>query len=79
MQAIAGADRNTVERHGGLDALLYKIDQADQETTASAGAGLIDDFPSPCGVAPSTAIPGRKAPNYGRGGVGGYSALGSRI
>ncbi len=43
-QAIADADWDTVERHGGLDAVVDKIDQADEETTASAGAGWIDNF-----------------------------------
>ena len=42
--AIADADWDTVERHGGLDAVVVKIDQAEEETAASAGAGWIDDF-----------------------------------
>ncbi len=43
-QAIADADWDTVERHGGLDAVVDKIDQAEEETPASAGAGWIDNF-----------------------------------
>ena len=33
-QAIADADWDTVERHGGLDAVVEKIDHADEETAA---------------------------------------------
>ena len=43
-QAIADADRDTVERHGGLNVAMEKIDQLEQETPASNGAGMIDDF-----------------------------------
>ena len=43
-QAIADADWDTVERHGALDAVVDKIDQAEEETAASAGAGWIDHF-----------------------------------
>ena len=43
-QAIADDDWDTVERHGGVDAVVDKIDQADEETAASVGAGLIDNF-----------------------------------
>lgn len=43
-QAIADADWDTVERHGGLNVVLEKIDQLEQETPASNGAGTIDDF-----------------------------------
>ena len=43
-QAIADADWDTVERHGGLDAVVDKIDQVEEETAAKAGAGWIDDF-----------------------------------
>ena len=43
-QAIADADWDTVERHGGLDAVVDKIDQAEEETAASVGAGWIDNF-----------------------------------
>ena len=43
-QAIADTDWDTVERHGGLDAVVDRIDQAEEETAASAGAGSIDDF-----------------------------------
>ena len=35
---------DTVERHGGLDAVVDKIDRAEEETEASAGAGMVDDF-----------------------------------
>ena len=50
-QAIADADWDTVERHGGLAAVVEKIDQADEETAASGGAGWFRQFPPP-GVAP---------------------------
>ena len=43
-QAIADADWATVERHGGLDAVVDQIDRADEETAPSAGAGWIDSF-----------------------------------
>ena len=43
-QAIADADWDTVERHSGLDAVVDTIDQAEEKTAASAGAGSIDDF-----------------------------------
>ena len=43
-QAIADADWDTVERHGGLDVVVDKIDQAEEETAAMAGGGMIDDF-----------------------------------
>ena len=43
-QAIADADRDTVERHGGLGAALKKINQLKQETPALNGQGMIDDF-----------------------------------
>ncbi len=43
-QATADADWDTVERHGGLDAIVGKIDHADDESTASAGAGMIGNF-----------------------------------
>ena len=43
-QTIADAGWDTVERHGGLDAAVDRIDQAEEETPASAGAGWIDDF-----------------------------------
>ena len=43
-QAIADADWDTVERHGGLDAAVDKIDQAEEETAAPAGAGWINHF-----------------------------------
>ena len=41
----SGSDRTAVvERQGGLDAVLDNIDQAQEETAASAGAGWINDF-----------------------------------
>ena len=43
-QAIADADWDTVERYGVLDAVVDTIDQAEEKTAASAGAGSIDDF-----------------------------------
>ena len=35
---------DTVERHGGLDAVVDKINQAAEETAALSGAGMIDHF-----------------------------------
>ena len=43
-QAISSADWDTVERWGGLDAALKKINQLKQETPALDGRGMIDDF-----------------------------------
>ena len=43
-QAIADADWDNVEHCGGLDAVVDKIDQAEEETVAAAGAGWIDNF-----------------------------------
>ena len=43
-QAIADADWDIVERHGGLNVVMEKIDQLEQETPASNGRGMIDDF-----------------------------------
>ena len=43
-QAIANADWDTVECHGGLDSVVDKINLADEETAALAGAGMTDDF-----------------------------------
>ena len=43
-QALANADWDTVERHGGFDAVVDKINQAAEETAAWSGAGIIDDF-----------------------------------
>ena len=41
---MADADLDTGERDGGLDAALKKINQSEQETLASTGHGMIDDF-----------------------------------
>ena len=43
-QALADADWDTVDRHGGFDAVVDKINQAAKETAAWSGAGIIDDF-----------------------------------
>ena len=43
-QAIADADWDTVERHGGFDAVVDKINRAAKATAAGSGAGMIDDF-----------------------------------
>ncbi len=43
-QAIADADWDTVERHGGLDVVTDKIDQWEQEAPGPNGRGMIDDF-----------------------------------
>ena len=43
-QALANADWDTVERHGGFDAVVDTINQAAEETAAWSGAGMIDDF-----------------------------------
>jgi len=38
-QAVADADWDTVERHGGLDPFVDKIDQTDEKTATSPGTG----------------------------------------
>ena len=43
-QALSQADWDTVERHGGFDAAIEKINQFEQATPASNGRGMIDDF-----------------------------------
>ena len=43
-QAIADADWDTVECHGGLNVVMEKIDQLEQEKPASNDAGMIDDL-----------------------------------
>ena len=43
-QAIAEADWDTVERHGGLDVVMEKVVQGEQEDPASDGRERIDDF-----------------------------------
>ena len=40
----SGSDWDTVERHGGLNVVVEKIDQLEQETPASNGTGMIDNF-----------------------------------
>ena len=44
LQAIADTDWDTLERHGGIDAVMKKIVQWEQENPASNGRGMIDDF-----------------------------------
>ena len=36
--------QDTVERHGGRDPVVDKIDQAEEEAAALSGAGMVDDF-----------------------------------
>ena len=43
-QAIANADWDTLERRAGLDVAMEKIVQWEQETPASNGRRMIDDF-----------------------------------
>ena len=43
-QALLQADWDTVERHGGFDAAIEKINQFEQATPASNGREMIDDF-----------------------------------
>ena len=43
-QAIADADWDTIERHGGLNVVMEKIAQLEQEMPASNGRGMIDEF-----------------------------------
>ena len=43
-QAIADVDWDTVERHGGLNVVMEKINRLEQESPPSNGRGLIDDF-----------------------------------
>ena len=42
--AVSSADRETVERYGGLNAALKKINQLKQAMPEPQGRGLIDDF-----------------------------------
>ena len=43
-QAVAQADGDTVERYGGLNAALKKINQLAQESPVLSGRGMIDNF-----------------------------------
>ena len=43
-QALSDADWDTVERHGGFDAVVEKIIQSEQIRPPSNGRGMIDDF-----------------------------------
>ena len=43
-QAIADTDWETVERHGGWDAVVAKVIQSEQEAAPSNDQGMIDDF-----------------------------------
>ena len=43
-QAVSSADWETVERYGGLNAALKKINQLKQATPEPEGLGMIDDF-----------------------------------
>ena len=43
-QAVSSADRETVERYGGLNAALKKINQLTQASPEPMGLGMIDDF-----------------------------------
>ena len=43
-QALADADWDTVERQGGFDAVVQKINQSEQKRPPSNGRGMIDDF-----------------------------------
>ena len=42
--AVSSADRETVERYGGLNAALKKINQLKQATPEDQGLGMINDF-----------------------------------
>ena len=42
--AVSSADRETVERYGGLNAALKKINQLTQATPEPQGLGMIDDI-----------------------------------
>ena len=43
-QAVSSADWETVERYGGLNAALKKINQLTQATPEPQGLGMIDEF-----------------------------------
>ena len=43
-QAIADTDWETLDRHGGWDAVVTKVIQSEQETVSSDDRGMIDDF-----------------------------------
>ena len=42
--AVSSADRETVERYGGLNAALKKINQLKQAAPEPQGLGMIDEF-----------------------------------
>ena len=42
--AISDSEWDTVERHGGLNVVMEKIAQLEQETPASTEAGMLDHF-----------------------------------
>ena len=44
-QAIADTDWETLDRHGGWDAVVQKVIQSEQETGSPDNRGMIDDFP----------------------------------
>ncbi len=43
-QAIADADWNTVERHGGIDATIRKVLQVEDQLATNNDPGMIDDI-----------------------------------
>ena len=43
-QVVSSADRETVERYGGLNAALKKINQLKQAAPEPMGLGMIDGF-----------------------------------
>ena len=43
-QAVADTDFDTIERHGGWDAVVTKVIQSEQEAASSNDQGLIDNF-----------------------------------
>ena len=43
-QAIANADWETLERHGGFDAAVKKVLEVEEQSTSNNDPGMIDDF-----------------------------------
>ena len=43
-QAIADTDWDTIERHGGFDAVVERVLQVEEQSASTNGPGMIDDF-----------------------------------
>ena len=43
-QAIADTDWETLDRHGGIDAVVERVLQVEEQSASTDGPGMIDDF-----------------------------------